>query len=145
VNKTAIAGTSRKAITWCGPYALATVAGLTYDEVYEKMLRAYNKKRYTKVKHITGVTNSLMERVSKICRCTFKFERVTKRTLNQTMDHLDPNRIYIVLVTGHYIVVDTRDWTMIDNQNMDWVPIKESAHRLKRVRSVAEVKNHKVP
>ena len=144
--RNAIPGTSRKAITWCGPYALALVSGLSYDEVYKKMLRAKNKRqpKWRKLKHITRVSDQLMQIVAKTVKTPFYFKPAKRMTLSQYVDHLEPNTVYIIQITGHYVVIDTRTWELSDNQSLTWVPIKDSKHKRCFVKRLAEVKNHKI-
>ena len=136
---------------WCGPYALAVVSGLTYDETYKKVLRKLRSMKSSykhKPKIIKGMYHSELEAVGKTLKCPFEFTGSARRrarlTLNRTKDHLRPNRIYIVNVTDHYLVVNTSDWTMCDNWTKAWVPVKGSVHARKKVLSVAEVKRHQV-
>ncbi len=148
MGTSAITGTTRKAHTWCGPYALALVSGLTYDQVYKKLLRNANAQLHRfqpRIKYLTGVGLELMERVSKTVKCKFEFTRVKgKPTLNQFMNELRPNRIYVIHVTRHYLVVDTSDWTVCDNQIQRWVSLPDYKYRLSRVRDYAEVRGHKL-
>ena len=133
---------------WCGPYAMATVSGQPYDAVYKKMLRAENRGRPAylgKRKFLTGVSTDLMETVSRTLKTGILFEHVLgKPTVNQYLDHLRPNRIYILEVTRHYIVIDTGDGTAIDNQSGKWQPFSEFKQMRKRVRKCAEVGRHKI-
>ena len=146
MTKPALSGTTRKATTWCGPYAMATVCGMDYDTVYKKMLRAYNKRTPYKRKYISGVTNTLMQIVSKTVKHEIEFKRAERVTsVSQYLNYLYPNRVYILQITGHYIVVDTSDWTVCDNQSQEWVPLKGSKHIRCKVRNVAEVKKVTLP
>lgn len=142
----AINGTSRKATTWCGPYALALISGLDYDTVYGKVLRAKNKRMPThkKRKYITGMSKSLMQIVAKTMKCLFMFVKAQRMTLNSYIDHLTPNKVYIIQITGHYVVVDTRTWEICDNQSKAWQSISDSKHKRCFVKKIAEVRNHKL-
>lgn len=148
INRKAIAGTERKAITWCGPYALALVSGFSYDEVYKKMLRAVNRgrpKHLHKLKSIKGVHNHTMEQVAYTLRCAFTFKKLKKpQTLLSYADELYPSRVYIVAITGHFLVLDMRTREVCDNQSKEWIPISESKHKRCLVRNVAEVGRHKL-
>ena len=146
-NRSAIVGSTRRANTWCGMYALALVSGLDYDTVYDKMLRGINRAipaYRTKRKYITGVLNTDMERTAKTIKCKIKFDKTKKVNLKNYLDHLDPNKIYIINITDHYVVLDTRTWELCDNQSQEWVPVLESKHSRCYVRNIAEVKNHKL-
>lgn len=145
-NRKAIEGSTRGATTWCGMYALALVSGLEYEVVYKKMLRGINSVRHkwAKRKYITGVHNRDMERTAKTVKTPFVFKRAERMTLSQYIDHLDPNKVYIIEITGHYVVVDTRTWELCDNQSKSWCPVGESKHKRCFVREIAEVRNHKL-
>jgi hypothetical protein len=106
-----------------------------------------------KPKYIQGLYNHELEAAAKVLGCPFTLGPVPgltvrrksdRITLNRAMDHLRPNRIYIVEVTGHYLTVNTVDWTMCDNWTNGWVAVKGSVHAKKKVRRVAEVKKHRV-
>lgn len=147
----------RKAHTWCGPYALALISGNTYDHTYSECIRVANNRinylnrdrmpfqKLRKVKVITGMLNHELERVAKALGCSMKWTFCNSTpTLSRMTEELRPNRIYVINITDHYVVVDTRNWTVCDNQTQEWEPIKQSKHRRKRVRNIAEVTGHKL-
>lgn len=123
--------------TWCGPYALAVVAGKTYEFAYQ-MLKQIRGKR-----HACGVYNTNMDKAFGFCGLKAEFVKAEKRcNLRKYIDeYLAPNKLYIINITRHYVVVDTRDHTTIDNQNPEWVPIENSKHLRCLVQFVAEIKN----
>ena len=136
---------------WCGPYALAVVSGLSYDEVYKKALRKVRRDTPNychQPKYIKGMMKGQVEAVAKTLKVPCKFGRVEgmsrTATLSNLMDYLQPNRVYIVGITGHYVVVNTSTGMLIDNIHKDWVKVGESKHFRCRVEEVAEVKRHKV-
>ena len=143
------APTKYKRNMWCGPYALAVALGVDYDEAYE-LLRRVSRKR-----QIKGTAYVWMLWALKRHRIRTEFKNLTRSagvrletrwkdgkciTLRGCTDYLKPNRLYIVTVTGHYVVVDTSDGTCIDNQTMGWFPLDHHPNALKRVVNVAEVK-----
>ncbi len=145
----AIKGTTRKANTWCGPYALALVSGLDYDTVYQKLLRQRNKSKASyqhKAKYIAGVYHrELWAMARKLCSKTFDWDRSLKgKTLGSMRDHLKGSRVYIIAVTGHYVVLDSRTWEVCDNQTKVWIPLAEWQHKKVRVQAIGEVRNHKL-
>ena len=132
---------------WCGPYALALISGLSYDEAYTKTLRMLRRGKpayRTKPTYIKGMYPSELVRAGRTLKCPFQFKDAPNVTLNKLMDELRPNRIYIVFTTDHFLVVDTSSWTLCDNWTQAWVPVKGSVHARKKIQRVAEVKHHKV-
>ncbi len=128
-------GTIRK--SWCGPYALAVVAGKTYEFAYQ-MLKQIRGKR-----HACGVSNRNMKKAFDILGLDAKFVKAEERcNLRKYIDnYLAPNKLYIINITSHYVVVDTRDHTTIDNQNPEWISIDNSKHLRRLVQNIAEIKN----
>ena len=148
--KTLVSSESNRTL-WCGPYALAVVSGLGYDEVYTKALRKIRRDtpRYChQPKYIKGMAERQVEAVAKVLKVPCKFNKVEglrrTATLNSLLDYLRPNRIYIVGITDHYAVVNTATGMLIDNIHKEWVPVGDSKHARCRVEEVAEVKRHKV-
>ena len=139
---------------WCGPYALALVSGMEYDEVYKKALRKVRsmKAQYEhKPTYIKGMYNRELEAVSTTLKVPFTFKKIEglwrkkdQLTLKRAIEYLRPNRVYVVQVTEHFLVVNSRDWTMCDNWTRGWVPLEGSIHTKKKVAKIAEVKRHKV-
>jgi len=56
---------------------------------------------------------------------------------------LEAGKVYIVQITRHVLVVDTRDMTTIDNQRQEWIAAESSKHIRKLVHAVFEVENPK--
>lgn len=120
--------------TWCGPYALALITGKTYEDVLPFIRRAAKRKR------IMGMYNWEFQKTARRMGLRkFEFKKIpsTQRTnLSNMTDWLRPNRIYVVQVTSHYVIVNTKDWTMTDNQTEGWIPIS-SEHKNGRRRLCA--------
>jgi hypothetical protein len=143
---TAPARSVKRGRTWCGPYAIATVCGVDYDTAYDKAKKVLKKKR------ISGMWNGEVQEVARRLGTKFEWKHTKLKligkvgwkwrqpTLNQMLDELIPNRLYIIQVTTHYITVNTRDWTMVDNQTPEWKPVKDWKHGKKVVRAFAEVR-----
>jgi hypothetical protein len=133
---------------WCGPYAIAVIFGTDYDTAYKKTLRSVNKRLMKRSRwawkktRIQGLGNMAMERVIRTRYKKFIFANVERKpTLKNYLDHLRPNRLYVVNVTGHYVLINTKDWTISDNQLGQWVPVNETTHYMRsRVVTVALVK-----
>ena len=139
---------------WCGPYALALLSGLSYDEVYKKALRKIRalKKSYEyKPTSIKGMYPSELTAVAKTLKTPFAFERLDGRknkrdqlTLTKAMDYLKPNRVYVVMITDHFLVVNTSDWTYCDSVDRGWYSVKSCSYARSKVDRVGEVKRHKL-
>lgn len=143
--------TQGKRKNWCGPYALAVIAGVNYDDAYDscaryknrlrrkRLGRLANRKPYKRKVGVIGFGNKAFEIVSKRLKAPVAFEACQPMALSRLADHLKPNSLYVVNVTRHYVVVDTHDWTVIDNQTKQWEPITECKHRRKTCRNVGIV------
>ena len=58
--------------------------------------------------------------------------------------NLEQGKVYIIQITKHVLVMDTRDWTTIDNQVPEWRAMDASHHWGKRlVHAFYEVENPK--
>ena len=128
------AARSSKGTTWCGPHALATVTGKTYDEVIKVVRSKIRRKR------IKGMFTNEIFIVAKalgIKDMGVFMPMRGKRNLRNSVDWLKPNRLYIVFVTRHFVVVNTTDWTVCDNTN-EWEPVTTSKLGRLRVKSYAE-------
>ena len=103
-------GKQRK--TWCGPYAIAVVCGTEYEPAYQ-VAKAVRGKRHAK-----GITVTQMIKSCKKLGVTGVNKKLDKKMkLSKWLDqHTLPNKVYVVNTTRHFIIVDTRDWTTIDNQ-----------------------------
>lgn len=127
---------SGKGPSWCGPHALATVTGKSYDEVITVVRSKIRRK------HIKGMFSNEVYLVAKALGVkdmgVFMPMR-NKQNLRNSVDWLKPNRLYIVFVTRHFVVVNTKDWTVSDNCN-EWAPIATSKLGRLRVNSYAEVR-----
>ena len=98
-----------KGKTWCGPYALAVIANIDYEPAY------LFAKKHLEVNRILGMYHwDLSKCVKAIGAKVGPWKNLHKITVARLADNLKPNRLYIVRVTGHYIVVDTNDWTVIE-------------------------------
>lgn len=131
--------------SWCGPYAIAVCLGITYDEAYALIKKALRTKMRITSMYDSWVTKALKRgglRV-KTFEPPARYAKVKLGgwpTLRNLADYLKPNRLYIVRVTDHYITVDTRDWTAIDNNGRGWFPVDWHRMANRKVRCVLEVK-----
>lgn len=133
---------------WCGPYALATLLGIEYDEAYMKCLRYKRKKEGKHIKVVKGFYLGWLEDL--LAKNGSKSELISANrlsnktiTLGKVWDYLRPNSVYLVTTTTHFQVLDTSDKTMIDNWTCDWVTPEQFHNPRKRVVFVNRVPNHK--
>ena len=130
-------GIARK--TWCGPYAIAVVCGTEYEEAY-RVARAIRGKRHAKGITVTNLINSC----KKFGVTGVRKELDKKMKLSKWLDqHTLPNKVYVVNTTRHFLIVDTRDWTTIDNQKPEWEAVTASKHINKMVHGHFIVDNPK--
>jgi len=129
-------GNTRK--TWCGPYALAVIGKTDYEYAY-KMCKEVRRKRST-----AGITNSDFTAVAHHMGIKSHWRKTESVKLKTWLDmNSEPNSVYVVQITKHYLIVDTRDCTTIDNQNPEWTDMSLSKHLNKKVHYVFKVKNPK--
>ena len=130
-------GIARK--TWCGPYAIAVVCGTEYEPAYQ-VARAVRGKRHAKGITVTQMINSCKK--MGVTGVNKKLDK--KMKLSKWLDqHTLPNKVYVVNTTRHFIIVDTRDWTTIDNQEPEWKAVTASKHINKMVHGHFMVDNPK--
>ena len=126
--------------TWCGPYSVAAVCGTQYEEAY-RIIRKIRGKRHAKV-----VSNDNIRVACNSLGVKGDWKKLPKRKrLSKVLPLLEQGKVYIVQVTKHVIVVDTRDFTTIDNQSQVWEAMEMSSHLTKLAHSIFEVKNPKLP
>ena len=116
------AGNWRK--TWCGPYAVATICKTDYETPYQ-IIRKLRKKRHAK-----GVS---MENMVAAChKLGFRgnYVKLKKRRKMQYFckEGLQKNQLYIVEVQKHVVVLDTKNWKLIDNQTTEWIEPEKSRY-----------------
>jgi hypothetical protein len=142
--------TAKRRKNWCGPFALAIMAGQDYDDTYPRALRslrAWTKKRFGKGYGPTSITGLFSYELTAIAK-TFGYkldwvdaplnERRIKPTVKQLLDHLVPKRFYVVEITRHFITIDTYTWQWCDNHSKVWAPIDTCKWLRTRVDSFAE-------
>ena len=124
--------------TWCGPYSIAVVCNIEYEPAY-RICRKLRQKRHAK-----GVSNTNIADACHHFGVRGEWKKLAKRTqLRKFLPTLEAGKVYIVQITKHVLVVDTRDMTTIDNQVREWVAAEETHHKTKLVHAVFEVKNPK--
>ena len=87
--------------SYCGPFAIAALTGRTTDDV-AALVRSFTGRRYIKWMCTSDVERAL-RRLGRTVRTT-RFGKAP--TLNQWINkYAKPDTSYVVLVTGHFIVV----------------------------------------
>jgi len=127
-------------VTWCGPFAVATVAGVEYEPAYQTLRKIRGKR------HCKGVSNGNIASACKKFGLKGKWTTLKKkRKLSKFVpENLEQGKVYIIQITKHVLVMDTRDWTTIDNQVPTWRAMDASHHWGKRlVHAFYEVENPK--
>tara|TARA_R100001082_G_scaffold110148_2_gene89176 strand:- start:2984 stop:3496 length:513 start_codon:yes stop_codon:yes gene_type:complete len=127
----------KQRITWCGPYAIATVSGTAYEPAYQAAKRARGKR------HAKGITCRNLKDACASLGVNGTWKMLSKkRALRKFIEEsLMPNEVYVVNITKHFIVIDTRDWTTIDNQSLGWCAVENSKHKNKMVHGYFKVEN----
>lgn len=125
--------------TWCGPYSLAIINGMSCDDAIIGVKSALRRNRQVKGMY----PNELL----RICGGKYFKRKVEKQklkgklpTLRNLWDWLKPNRLYIVHVTSHFVVLDTSDKTICDTASKSWVSLDGHKYAGRRVITVMEVK-----
>ena len=124
---------------YCGPGAIAIVTGLPTDEA-SRLIRAVNGKR-----SIHGVSPYDLRQAFKRAKVALHDIPIAERmTVSSFIDsRLDFmfDGVYVLYVTGHYLVVEIHDgqaWAC-DNRTIYPVPFKKYSLRKKRIKQVWKV------
>lgn len=127
---------AKRGRTWCGPYALAVISGKSYEEAHVFAKKAVPDRK------LMGMYNSEVTKAARLMGFKqFDFKMIPKRErvcLRKAIDHMKPNRVYIVNVTNHYVVVNTKDWTLTDSWREGWEPIATSNMAGRKTKGFAE-------
>lgn len=134
---------------WCGPYALAYIGKISYEEALEvfRRIRGYRGRpdvegvyNYEMSKALGLVLNRPVGNPTHAHRTVYRTNSWGERrptdgypTLTQWLKTRDKTATYLVNVTGHYVVITPK--SLLDNQSMKKTPLKSAAHRRKRVRA----------
>tara|TARA_R110002124_G_scaffold211101_1_gene377438 strand:+ start:173 stop:538 length:366 start_codon:yes stop_codon:yes gene_type:complete len=97
-------------------------------------------------RHCKGVSNSNIAVACKKLGLKGKWTHLEKkRKLSKFVpENLEQGKVYIIQITRHVLVMDTRDWTTIDNQVPEWRAMDASHHWSKKlVHAFYEVENPK--
>jgi len=126
-------------MTWCGPYALATVAKLEYEQAYQSI------KKIVRKRHVKGVSVETLTKAMDDYGVIGPWTVLPKR--QKFINHvkkMEDNCLYVVLVSKHYFIVDTRDMTAIDNQTLEWTPVDEFKHKNKQVQRYFKINEQNI-
>jgi hypothetical protein len=116
-------------VTWCGPYALATVAKRSYEEAYQYI------KSIVKKRHVKGVTYTILEKALNDFGIIGHWTVLDKRQkFINYVEKMDKDCLYVVAISKHYFILDTRDMSAIDNQTLEWSPVSEFKHKNKQIK-----------
>ena len=130
----------RQRITWCGPYAIATVCGKSYEPAYQVAKQIRGKR------HAKGISCSDLEKSCRAFGVKGKWHTLEKRQkLSNFLKSgtLKPNKVYVINITKHFLIIDTRDFTTIDNQNPEWIAAESTKHSKRLVIKYFEIENPK--
>jgi hypothetical protein len=132
--------------SWCGPYALAAVAGIDYDAAYDTCLQVTGKP-VVKGLTVYHLQKGLAARGVQYTRLPLRDTRKPAEapflgepmTLTQWYKQRpDKQATYVVNVTGHYVVV--RGTRVIDNQQPKWQPFADrKKHKRSLVKNVIQI------
>jgi len=143
---------------WCGPYAMAVLTNTSYEEGLTQVWKHDPTSR--SIGMVRGVWNSTMQ---KALKTFFKCKRIANRqqiatgyniweseewmdavgndkvpTLARWLKTRNRRTVYLINITGHYIVVAGDKW--IDNNTKRWQSINVCKYRKKRVQNVFPIK-----
>jgi hypothetical protein len=121
--------------TWCGPYALAVISNTPYEFAYAKSKKVLGKRAVMRMSPHQFI--KVAKAMSVNCQRFWREREADGCTVGKLRDNLKPGRLYAVEVTGHFIVVDTKDWTVCDNQH-GWTSLADWPHRRARCRNTLD-------
>ena len=140
-------------LAWCGPFAAAVLLRETYAAAYDRCRAQVARSTYAGARDRASVITGMLQRdleavligggLKVAGRETFRgrgampgfkvpaYHRDPRPTLAAWLKTRDRSALYLVNVTGHYLVV-AGDRT-IDNQVGAWVSVRETRSRRARV------------
>lgn len=131
---------------YCGPAAIALLTGVHVDEA-ARALRIVSRKRAIK-----GATNrQMMDAMYMLgymavpvpTGATGKHRPTLTQVLAGSLRNRQPETAYLMVVTGHYVVIRGRK--LYDNRHPDGIWLGECPYRRKRVRGLWVVEKHCAP
>ncbi len=146
--KEAIFDRGQSSTLWCGPYALAAVSGMTYEEARDDLAKA-RKHNSGGSQNVKGVFNYEMESAFDrhfgypiIFRyIPFRYSATGKYdqpTLKQFLYLFDISQgTYILTFGNHYVTIE--NGKLLDNQNKQQTPFAMAKHMRKRVHEIARI------
>lgn len=142
-------------VTWCGPFAIAIITGLTYEEAHDKAIAVENRRLnaaakarglrpgYWRVTHFKSMGRGVLSRTAARLGVKIRWSGYRKLAEQPTLltfarDHTIKGRTYLILAGHHYVVV--RDGVVYHSWHTP-CPVEDmQRHRLARVCYWAEVK-----
>lgn len=126
--------------TYCGPYALAALTGLSVDYIEEQINRYREKKPDASVKWVNGYELNHAGGQANFRMGEPMLLRPEKKTFarwlrERTLDEI--NAKYLVLLTGHWVAVEGRKMT--DTWTKQPTFIRRAPHRRKKVQVVIRI------
>jgi len=85
---------------YCGPFAIGYLAGINSDEAAKEIRKVSGQRavKWTWTRHIAKVLTNLGIKGKMVTpECTWKA---------WSYEHMKPKSLYLVLITGHFIIVD---------------------------------------
>lgn len=132
--------------SYCGPAALAILTGKTTDDAARVIRsitgrsRVYGVSAFSLVRAAAKMGLTMKHIVDMTAMPTLK-----RLTLQQAMSQLKADRVYVVNITGHYIVLRHdgkgwcgRGWLVHDNVHTA-KPLEEYRGKRKRIKRIWEV------
>lgn len=134
-------GSAARGATWCGPYAIAVVCATPYDPMYEtisailgKRLRRMHWSQLCKVLHCMDVRYTQLKTVARVRPNMADLQTLTQWYATRP----DRTGTYVVLVTGHYVVV--RGTRITDTLDQTWIPFHQRRRcKRSRVQAVLQI------
>ena len=114
---------------YCGPFAIAALTGGTTDDA-SRLVRSFTGRRAIKYMYTDELKEALIRRGKKLKHISFP--KGCRPTLSQWIaKHAKPDTSYVVLVTGHYVVVSNNRFAC--SQNPTLVKLDDAPGKRRRV------------
>lgn len=148
------ARSSTRTSTWCGPFALAVITGLSYDDAYAKSLAVEKRRLRTAARRRNLAPNYWTDGLSIKSMHANAFKRTAERLgivvkwayelkdqptlLTFTRQHTVKDRVYVVSAGNHYEVICNG---ILYHSHHDPMPVEDAPrYRMARVKKWTEVK-----
>lgn len=153
-----LSGHYRKSVSgrtlWCGPFALAMITGLEYDEAHGRAVRIEQRRLnkearsrglragYWRKTHFKGMGEAAFARFAERMGVRVKWTRVDKKKavtlLTFTRDHTVKGKTYVLVAGNHFVTV--KDGILYHSHH-DPLPVEEAPkYKRAKVTAWAEVR-----